>query len=239
MNIVANRALAALLGVSALVGCAADSADDDHTGASPAEATPVASSEAKLLAEVKLANGGKVEFLQAAEGVVLINETGFEGAARQPEPGEEVLDAAELYEHLSGNPAPAELVALAKETGPLTDATSTPAAGIDKGTGWIDRVSFRASFCRPTDRYYERLHVNFITYIVDGGLNYMASAALGVEGTVLHKVGIGQSITYNELPSGKYSSYRAKANRRGTAMLSRVDEVDSDERYDHCVNYHY
>lgn len=241
----------------ALLGCAAEDGESSPEGSQPSAAQDM---QEHLIADVQLP-GYSVSYYELEPGSVLELETG-ELAARIDEPAG--LDPVQRYEYLSGEKAPKALVAALERAGaqghendPVPSHSEaiegTPVAA-EKGVARNTPEWFRATYCKPTDRFWgtggntlwtgnsswsDRVeYLNGGVYVQLGELNYRMTYA----GGNIREQWYG-------LSSGMYASWRntSAINRAASSAVQYANGTDNGPNsvygqrdvYMHCLNYHY
>ena len=260
-----------LLGLGALLlvtaGCVADSADDhDARSADEGAAHVVLEEEAEdtgeTLALARLGEHGFVRFYQTSPGIVMIEEGGSLLEERQRDPEEEHMNPVELYEYLSGEPAPEALVAAVEEVGPVSDAqvaqsqtlsapaqlSSVPKSSSAEGLNDLSHYYFRQSYCRKTDRYYGWLNSYGPGSIKTSGTNFFNSGVYAINGTMRFRANAWDG-TFRQIQTAYFEQCRWRDIARNHYRYIRVHcknctvEVKTDGPntvlYDFCTNFHY
>jgi hypothetical protein len=255
-----------IVSICGVLGCAVDEESPamplDDAAPAPTEGAPEWRGEAalNLVAEAKLgASKRSVRFFEPTPGTLIELEIGpLEDSQEAEPPG---LDSVRRYEHLTGWPAPERLRAAQAranivagnqsevEHSPMIEPASIePAALHDKDATSIRGVAqsrqwFRDNYCVATDRYYFWLNYGSNTDFSATGVNMMKTGAFAAVGDVLFVVQYVRNCCgpwdfSATLPAGWYGGFRATSSSNAH-VLSRVTQVESGDRYDHCINYHY
>jgi hypothetical protein len=227
-------------------GCAAEEADPvDQIIGSNHEAL-----SQYLVAEARLP-GYSFNVYETEPGTLLELEVGQMDAAR-PQLGAD-LDAVQRYELITGELAPAALIAAVERAGSRAAIDEALAAeghaedeqfpgqpaNVEKGYGVAPWEWFQYEFCRRTDRWFgSEWWTNDSSIRAD--VKYMKGGAFTHSGEISYRMGYaGGNIPdqWYGLPAGYYAGWRQTSIIRRQA--SSAVAYAAGDTYAHCVNYHY
>lgn len=224
----------------------------------PMEDSDNSLSESALLAEAPFENGGSLRFYEPEPGVLITFEQSPTGAAREQAPGEELMNEAERFTLLTGQPAPSRLVAAAAAVSDVRPSRAQEslvehASGEDearnKGLTGADisrpgpREDFLRLYCTKTDRFYWHLGYDRESLHSGDGINYYAWGVNAIQGPTVFKMNVqryvGEQPLEAELPQGWYAGAVVKVGGAGAHISSFAKPRAPGALFDHCVNYHY
>ena len=256
----------ALLGVCALLAAAVGCGDGAALPSRPASAsaandTDAAEGQGKLLARVDLLEQGSIEFYQPEPGIISIQESGAIASARVRDPSENSMSAAELYEHLSGEPASPELIAADQQLEGETEGSeglgsvtvSAPIRAVSQDKSYPDGAveyqdSFRASYCVPTDRNYLWTDVLGDSSVATSGTNFFNSGVYANVGAVQYRSNAyGGTFRQIQALDGDYGEWHniapghyryIRVHCKNCYVEVKVSDPNASV-YDFCTNFHY
>jgi hypothetical protein len=271
-NVVGRGAARSTLALSALAlsqilgGCAADvddpSAEHADQAASEdqgAQETDTNEKTSEPWAQYRVADvdmgGYSVSFYELEPGSLLELERGDVDAHIAEPPG---LDSVQRYEYLSGQKAPAELVAAMERAGGEghTDEPVPARLAQQKGVGNSTPDWFFDNYCRKTDRYFGSTVRNSFYTNTNGpsfraGVEYLRGGVYVYWGELSYRQGYsGGNIPdqWYGLHSGQYAAWRntSRVDRTASSKVENALGWDNGnsvygttDKYYHCLNYHY